>query len=399
MESRLAKVEFSNTWRSVKVLHKDRLLVPKFNFWRDILPNGMDRGWEKMGPGDSKSYQYETGQLLTFWTKKKLYSTFASQIALYWDNGEPIDYSPGRFYPRGLLIKLGFFHDDRGMFRVIAYENRKLEFDLNEPLSKYSMLLSGKVIEVLEDWNVRGGPCRDVPYLLTTNGIGLQAQHEKVETDFYRDHPFERESATPDQMFYESPRLVRHVDQVANNHITEVYLRYLKPGMKVLDLMSSWDSHLSGSQQSIAVTGIGLNQTEMEQNPYLSKHLVHDLNQNPILPLQNDDFDLAICSLSVEYLTQPKQVFEEIGRVLKPGAFFIITFSDHWFPAKVIRIWRMLHPFERMGLVLNYFKSSGKFENLYTESIRGYLRPLDDPHIKERRESDSIFVVLGQVKK
>lgn len=80
---------------------------------------------------------------------------------------------------------------------------------------------------------------------------------------------------------------------------------------------------------------------------------------------------MVICSVSVEYLVRPLEVFAEVGRVLKPGGRFIITFSDRWFPSKVIQLWTELHPFERMALVLEYFRRSGQFSDLATESRRG----------------------------
>ena len=46
-------------------------------------------------------------------------------------------------------------------------------------------------------------------------------------------------------MFYEKPRLVNHIDDQADATIRSLYERLLKPGSKVLDLMSSWNSHLS----------------------------------------------------------------------------------------------------------------------------------------------------------
>lgn len=64
-----------------------------------------------------------------------------------------------------------------------------------------------------------------------------------------------------------------------------------------------------------------------------------------------------IGTASVEYLTDPLAVFREIGGVLKPEGIFIVMFWSGWFPAKVTRIWKELHEFERMGLLSEYFFS------------------------------------------
>ena len=125
---------------------------------------------------------------------------------------------------------------------------------------------------------------------------------------------------------------------------------------------------------------------------------MHDLNQNPILPFEDNDFDAVICTASIEYLIQPLEVMAEVGRVTKPGGVFITAFSDRWFLGKEISMWSEMHEFERQGLVLDYFIKSKAFENLHTESIRGLPRPSDDNHIMERFTSDPIFAVWGSVK-
>lgn len=118
--------------------------------------------------------------------------------------------------------------------------------------------------------------------------------------------------------------------------------------MRVLDLMSSWVSHLP--EYDLDATGLGLNAEEMGQNPRLATHVVHDLNGNPELPFADGEFDAVVCTASVEYLIQPHDVFRSVRRVLKPGAPFVVTFSDRWFSPKAIQVWPLLHAFERMGL-------------------------------------------------
>ena len=102
-----------------------------------------------------------------------------------------------------------------------------------------------------------------------------------------------------------------------------------------------------------------------------------------------------MCSVSVEYLTQPVEVLRELGRVLIPGAPAMLTFSDRWFPTKAIRLWTELNPFERMGLVLSYFRQSGAFRELKTESWRGWPRPQDDKYAGQLDLSDPVFAVWG----
>ena len=90
----------------------------------------------------------------------------------------------------------------------------------------------------------------------------------------------------------------------------------LPSGGVILDLMSSWRSHLPESQPRGKVVGLGLNAVEMRENPQLDESVVHDLNANPTLPFQDDTLDAAILTVSVQYMTKPEQVFRRGG----PGA-------------------------------------------------------------------------------
>jgi SAM-dependent methyltransferase len=164
--------------------------------------------------------------------------------------------------------------------------------------------------------------------------------------------------------------------------------------MRVLDLMSSWTSHLP-ADQGLQVAGLGMNPEELARNPLLAERVVRDLNFDPTLPWGHAHFDLAVCTVSVEYLVRPVDVFREVARVLRPGAPFLLTFSERWFPPKVARIWTELHPFERMGLALAYFRGAGGYTALNTESVRGLLRPEDDKYASMTPLSDPVYAVWG----
>ena len=126
--------------------------------------------------------------------------------------------------------------------------------------------------------------------------------------------------------------------------------------------MSSWVSHLPADVEYGGVTGLGLNQVELDENPVLTRRTIHNLNQDPTLPYATDEFDGAVVNVSVQYLTQPIEVFAEVGRVLKPGAPFALTFSNRMFPTKAVRIWQLLGDQQRANLVALYFELSRAFD-------------------------------------
>lgn len=240
----------------------------------------------------------------------------------------------------------------------------------------------------------RGGTMRDWPEILGS-GPGMQGQWLDRPTEYFLDAPFERQDSSPDRVFYEAPRLIQHLDATARAQVTELYNRLIPSSASVLDLMSSWVSHLPDDLRVDQLVGLGMNSDELEQNHRLTERLVHDLNTDPELPFPTNTFDAVICTVSVEYLTRPLEVFEELARVLRPGGIAVMTFSNRWFQPKVIRIWTELHEFERMGLVMEYFNQTDRFINIETWSPRGLPRPYDDKYYSDLPYSDPVYAVWG----
>ncbi|MED6213848.1 hypothetical protein PIB30_097367 [Stylosanthes scabra] len=105
-----------------------------------------------------------------------------------------------------------------------------------------------------------------------------------------------------DRDFYRFPRLVKHVDDGFISTLTNLYRERLRPEMEILDIMSSWISHLPSD---------------------------------------------------VKY---KRVVFAEIYRILKPGGVFIVSFSNRMFYEKAISVWRDGSGYSRVQLVVQYFQ-------------------------------------------
>jgi SAM-dependent methyltransferase len=176
-----------------------------------------------------------------------------------------------------------------------------------------------------------------------------------------RPEHFRRVDEKDDSEFYAEARLVTHIDDAAIAAATRFYGQVLPGGGEVLDLMTSWVSHLPADHDYAAVAGLGMNAEELIRNPQLSEYVVHDLNLQPELPFEDERFDGAIVTVSVQYLTSPVEVFAEVGRVLKPGAPFVVTYSNRCFPTKAVAIWQMLGDREHADLVGLYFRLAGCF--------------------------------------
>jgi SAM-dependent methyltransferase len=174
---------------------------------------------------------------------------------------------------------------------------------------------------------------------------------------------FDRLDESDDAAFYALPRFVVHIDDATIATLTRWYAEVLPPGAEVLDLMSSWVSHLPPAEELALgrVVGLGMNAEELAANPRLARFDVADLNATPRLPYPDASFDAVLCAVSVQYLTRPIEVFAEAARVLRPGGRVAISTSHRCFPTKAIRAWHVLPPRDRLALIALYLERAGGF--------------------------------------
>jgi SAM-dependent methyltransferase len=189
---------------------------------------------------------------------------------------------------------------------------------------------------------------------------------------------------TPDEAFYRTPRLVTHIDERAIAAVTQLYREFFPPGGEVLDLMSSWISHLPPEISYGRVIGLGMNETELRRNARLDSFVIQNLNENPVLPFGNAEFDGCGICVSIDYLTRPIEVLREVGRVLRAGAPLVISFSNRCFPSKAVAIWHQLDDRSHMQLVKDYLREAGNWED---------IQSLD--RSPRRLFSDPLYAVVG----
>jgi SAM-dependent methyltransferase len=170
---------------------------------------------------------------------------------------------------------------------------------------------------------------------------------------------FARVDENPDDLFYHDARLVEHIDAHAIAAVENVYRTWIPAESRVLDLMSSWVSHLPPEIRYASVTGLGMNATELARNSRLDRRLVHDLNAEPQLPFDDAAFDVALICVSVQYLTRPIEVMRELARVVRAGGRAIVTFSNRCFPTKAVAIWQATDDDGHVQLVERYLREAG----------------------------------------
>ncbi|MFO8151767.1 methyltransferase domain-containing protein [Thioalkalivibrio sp.] len=377
-------------WHSVEAAHLDSrvLSCPA----PEALPTAL-RGLLAADGAGTVTRAFDPGELLPDWQDARMVTVPGGffRRTLGRSRVEP---RAGRFYPGPFLEGApGLPPGTPTAFRVISIAaDGEIAVDFNHPLAGLPVDLELRLLDLSPPVE----PPADVGRAAVTNGPGMQSRWRGQPTDFGHGAPFARADAGPDAEFYASPRMVQHIDDAARARIARLYRALLPETGDVLDLMSSWTSHLDPAASALRVAGLGMNAEELAANPMLRERVVHDLNLEPRLPWPDARFDAVICTVSVEYLVRPVEVFREVRRVLRPGARFLVTFSNRWFPPKAIVPWAELHEFERMGLVLEFFLEAGGFGALNTWSLRGLPRPPEDPYAGRLATADPVYAIWGQ---
>lgn len=208
----------------------------------------------------------------------------------------------------------------------------------------------------------------------------LSAPHFPPTTTPFTAAHFRRTDETSDTVFYNSPRIgVFHIDDRAVRALTQFYAETLPVDADILDICSSWVSHLPESYVPASLTVLGMNEAELEANPRATKRVVQDLNKKPVLPFADCSFDVVTNVVSVDYLTRPLEVFKETARVLRPGGVAHVSFSNRCFPTKAIALWAETGDAEHVFIVGCYFEFCGGFERAVVKDISPGVFGLSDP--------------------
>ena len=201
----------------------------------------------------------------------------------------------------------------------------------------------------------------------------------------YTDADMNRLDNSDDENFYSEPRFVTHIDDYAIQSLTEYYAEEMgemsrqkkesgvdaEGKVDVLDLCSSWISHLPSDVPLGLVVGIGMNKQELEANKQLTEHYVQNLNINPSLEQFDDDsFDVVCNVVSVDYLTKTREIFKETQRILRPGGRCLVSFSNRCFPSKAVAMWLQADDIDRLTIVASYFHYASEWNSIEALDIK-----------------------------
>ena len=388
-------VEFTLDWQGATARHQERLFAEKVSVWRDLFPGTMAEQLLGRQVGDTVSVAVTREMFFAPSSSRLLRRIWPAQFAPPPGHRRQID-GPryGRFYPQFYLQGVpGVFQVSTAPCRFLGEEGDELLFSLDHPLAGRDLTLSATIVAIDAVRVERGGRCEAWLETICDNGPGMQERLSGRATDFFHGQPFARRDENSDRHFYRMPRMVQHLDSCALTLISAEYGRLLPQKGDILDLMGSWDSHLPENLAVGSLTVLGMNEEELAKNPRATRTVVHDLNEQPTLPLADASCDAVINTAAIEYATDPQRLCGEMARVLRPGGVAAIAFSNRWFEGKAIALWAQLHEFERLGLVVELLHGSGLFRDIATLSVRGYPRPEEDPH--PLPQADPVFLVTA----
>jgi SAM-dependent methyltransferase len=205
---------------------------------------------------------------------------------------------------------------------------------------------------------------------------------------------FDRDDAADDGDFSLVPRFVPHIDAGAIAAVGRLYAELGVDGSagerrRVLDLMSSWVSHLITAPAELVV--LGMNDAELAANPMATERVLQDLNADPALPFETADFDAVLCCVSIDYLVHPVEVLAEAARVLRPGAPVVLTFSNRCFPSKAVHGWLSTDDDGRSAIVAEYLRWAGGFTEPQVS-----LRTPPGPERGGRYRGDPLYSVVAR---
>jgi len=214
---------------------------------------------------------------------------------------------------------------------------------------------------------------------------GVFGEAWRAEPPSFVKGDFARLDDSDDASFYATSRFVEHIDDRAVKALTKYQDDALKGSSTALDLCASWTSHVTRAP-SVKFAGLGMNSEELHKNALLTERVVMDLNKTPQpLPWRDATFDNVLLQLSVDYLTQPIEVFKEIHRILKPGGRVHVSFSNRVFIDKAVASWTGKSDITHIEQVGDYLRLSGFTSAPTALELAGLAKGLDP-----------LYVVIGQ---
>ena len=172
-------------------------------------------------------------------------------------------------------------------------------------------------------------------------------------------HDREKNDIADDEIFYDQPRYVHHLSDSFRIRLSKLYSEYLLNHHVILDLMSSWVSHLPSNIRYKKVIGHGMNKAELGSNKRLDSFWVQNLNKNQVIPIEDSSIDVGLIVAGWQYLQYPEKVSLELSRIIKSDSLLIISFTNRAFWTKSPNVWNYSTEEKRIEYVKSVLISNG----------------------------------------
>tara|TARA_Y100001968_G_C19222868_1_gene650616 strand:+ start:112 stop:762 length:651 start_codon:yes stop_codon:yes gene_type:complete len=188
-----------------------------------------------------------------------------------------------------------------------------------------------------------------------------------------------------DEIFYSRPRYVHHLSDSFRSRLSNLYSEYLLNHHVILDLMSSWVSHLPSNIRFKKVIGHGLNEAELSSNKRLDSFWIQNLNKTQNIPIEDSSVDVGLIVAGWQYLQYPENVSLELSRIIKPESFLIISFTNRAFWNKAPNIWTYSSEEKRIEYVTSILNTNGWSvekiinEKTFDKKLFGFYSAESDP--------------------
>ena len=191
--------------------------------------------------------------------------------------------------------------------------------------------------------------------------------------------------SSDDKIFYKQPKYVHHLGSSFRKRLSNLYLEYIYDHYVILDLMSSWVSHLPSEKRYKKIIGHGMNESELSSNKRLDKFWVQNLNNTQNMPIKDSSVDIGLIVAGWQYLQYPEKVSNELSRIIKTDSLLIISFTNRAFWTKSPNIWTNSTDEGRIEYVMNVLNDNGwnieKIinEKTYENKLFGFYKSEGDP--------------------
>jgi len=164
------------------------------------------------------------------------------------------------------------------------------------------------------------------------------------------------------------------LDEEAAEKLRGHFKFYLKPGMSILEFGAAENSYFPNDLELSRHVGVGLNKDLMDENESLTEKLVVDLNtvvpsrdvdSDDLRRLAADPFDAIVMTNTVDFLTNPREVYRTAWHLLKPGGLMMVPFTSKnakeyvaKFERAQVKAWREFSDDQHMWITGSFFQFS-----------------------------------------